>query len=227
MGRGVAGLGGQLAGVVNKPQVVRNQHAAAGGGDDFVAVEGKDAGFAEDPGRIAFVSRPQRFGRILNHRHAVLPAGGQNRFQVGALAIEVDDNDRFRQPARVGPRRQRFGQQVRVHVPAFPLAVYEGGPAAFIDNGVDAGAEGERGNEHFITRANAGQAEGQMERGRAGTEGQGVLGADGRAKFLLEGVNVGAERGDPVAGERFGNIGLLAPRHVGRRKVKAGLGHLS
>ena len=40
--RGIARLGGELAGVVNQRFVGRDQHAAAGGGDDLVAVEGED-----------------------------------------------------------------------------------------------------------------------------------------------------------------------------------------
>ena len=45
--RGIARLGGQLARVVDQLSVVGDQHAAARGGDDLVAVEGEDAGLAE------------------------------------------------------------------------------------------------------------------------------------------------------------------------------------
>lgn len=64
-----------------------------------------------------------------------------------------------------------------------------------------------------------------MKGGRSGAKGQGVLGADGRAKLLLKGVYVGAERGDPVGGEGFGDILLFTAGHMGGRKVNAGIGH--
>jgi hypothetical protein len=40
--RGIARLGGELARVLDQRFVGRDQHAAAGGGDDLVAVEGED-----------------------------------------------------------------------------------------------------------------------------------------------------------------------------------------
>src|SRR5690625_4685298 len=50
MRRIVPRLGGEFAGVVRQLLVIRDQHSAAGRGDDLVAVEGEDAEPAEDTG---------------------------------------------------------------------------------------------------------------------------------------------------------------------------------
>ena len=59
-----------------------------------------------------------------------------------------------------------------------------------------------------------------MESGRAGTEGEGVGSAGGGAKFPLEGVDVGAEGGDPVGVEGGLDVLLFQARHVGRGEVE-------
>jgi hypothetical protein len=64
-----------------------------------------------------------------------------------------------------------------------------------------------------------------MEGGRAGAEGQGVLGAGGGAEFLLEGVYLRAKGGNPVGGEGFGDVLLLTAGHMGRGEVDARTGH--
>ena len=47
-----------------------DQHAAAAGGDDLVAVERERRALAERAGLRATVGRAERLGRILDQRHA-------------------------------------------------------------------------------------------------------------------------------------------------------------
>jgi hypothetical protein len=89
VGRGVASLGSQLAGVLDKLLVRRDQHTAAGGGDDLVAVEGEDARLAEDARRAVVVGRAQGLGRVLDQGHVVALAGLQDGVDVGRLAVEM------------------------------------------------------------------------------------------------------------------------------------------
>ena len=52
-------------------------------------------------------------------------------------------------------------------------------------------------------RADAREAEGEMQRRRARRERDGVLGPDVRRELALESVDVRPDRGDPVRGEGF------------------------
>ena len=68
--------------------------------------------------------------------------------------------------------------------------------------GVGAGGEGERRDEHLVARADAEQQQRQVQRGRARLEARPRAATpDGCAELLLEGVDVRAERRDPVGVE--------------------------
>jgi len=222
--RRIARLGRKLARMVDQPLVGRDQHAAARGGDDLVAVEREGAHQAEGARRPPFVRGAQRLGCILDHRHVVARTGRQDRVQVRALAVEVHGDDGLGQLAGPRPRGQRLLQQARIHVPRRPFAVNEGRPAAQIDDRVDAGREGEGRDQYLVARADAGQDQRQVQRGRAGGERQCIRRADGRSELGLERVHLRPEGRNPVGREDLLDELLLQAGHVGWRKVDAGHG---
>lgn len=219
---GFASLGAEFAGVVNQGGVGGDEHSTAGSGDDFVAVEGEDAGATEGSRRLTLVGGPQRFGGVFEQDDAVTLAKGLDGGDVGALAVEVDEDERFGQAITFRAAGEEVGQQVRVHVPGGGVAVYEDGTSADVEDGVDAGGEGEGGDGHFVAGADAEVDEGQVEGGGAGDEGEGVGRAGEGAEFSLEGVYVGAEGGDPIAGEGFLDELLFQAGHVWGGEVDSG-----
>ena len=221
MGRGIPGLSSELAGVGDEAGVVGDQHAAAGGGDDLVAVEGEDARFAEGSWRPSVIGGAQCLGGIFDHWNLIPAADRQDRSQVGALAVEVDRYDRLRQLALARLAFDRLRQQRRVDVPGAALTVDEDRSPAQIGDGVDAGGEGERGDEHLVARADAGQEQRQVQRGRARAERRGMAAADRRSELVFKGVDMRAERRDPVGGEGVLDVLLLQAGHVGRGEVDA------
>jgi len=105
--------------------IVRHQHAAAGRGDDLVAIERIDAGSAKTAAGTALVTGPQRFSRVFQHRHAVALAQRQQGVHVGALPIQVDQHHAARQAVFPPRPFERALQCCRRHVPAAGLGVDE------------------------------------------------------------------------------------------------------
>ena len=66
--------------------------------------------------RDTFLATPEENLRssFFDQRHAVTVTGGQDRIRVRALAIQVNENDGFRQSPLARSRFQRFLEQGRV-----------------------------------------------------------------------------------------------------------------
>src|SRR5690606_3772981 len=90
---GGAGLSRQLACPFDQVLGIRNEHPAAGRGDDLVAVEREYPGVPHRTGRTPLVRRTKCLRSILYHCDLVLLADGENRIHVGALAVEVNRYD--------------------------------------------------------------------------------------------------------------------------------------
>src|SRR4030095_15555217 len=69
--RRIAGLGRQLARMRRQRTVRGDQHAAASGGDDLVAVERVDACSTKSARRATLVRSAERLGRILDEGYLV------------------------------------------------------------------------------------------------------------------------------------------------------------
>ncbi len=162
MPRRLARLGGELAGVFDQRGVVAHQHAAARGGDDFVAVERKHRQLAEAAAGAVAVGRAERFGRVFEHGHAIAFEQGGDLVHLGALAVKVDDHGGLGRDAFCLQRRQRNGQSLRRQIPALRLGVDEYWRGAELLDGVGAGHEGQAGTQHHIARPHAQQAQAQM-----------------------------------------------------------------
>ena len=110
---------------------------------------------AERARRTTPVRGTERFGRVLDQRHAVLGAVGSDHVVVGALPVQVDHDDRGRQATSGGALAQFVGEQLRTHVPRDRLAVDEAGSSAEVGHCIRRCREGEARNQYIVARGHA------------------------------------------------------------------------
>ena len=165
------------------------------------------------------VGGAQCLGCVLDEGDVIAVTHLKDGIDVGALAVEMDKHHRFGQPPDVGATLQRFGQNVRVHVPRTAFTVHKDRARAQVDDGVDAANEGKRRNKDFIALADAGKLEGKVKCCCAGTYGQCISRTHRGAELLFEPIDVGANRRDPIAVEGILHVLLFSARHVRRRQV--------
>src|SRR5229473_3935342 len=119
----VARLSRPEARFVHQLLLLGHQHAAAGGGDDLVAIERECGDGSPRTDMFAFVCRPQCLGSVFQYRHLVAGADLQTGIQVRASAVKVDNHQRTRKPATSRSLLQHRGHEVWIHIPARALAV--------------------------------------------------------------------------------------------------------
>jgi hypothetical protein len=169
------------------------------------------------PGADLLVARAQRFRRVLDQRHAVQAAGVEDGIHVRGLPVEVGEDHGPRHPAPAPRVLELLSQERGIHVPAALVRVDEDRRSAFVDDRVRAGHEGQRRAEHLVARPDAGEAQGQVERGGAARERRRMADAQGLAELPLQRIHVRTERGDPVGPE-----GLRDQRHFLAAHVRRG-----
>ena len=96
---GIAGLGGEEAAPLDQGRVVGDEHAAAGRGDDLVAVEREHRPPAKRAGHLPPIGRAERLGRVLDQGHVVAAQTAERCVVVGSTG-------------RKGPRRSRLAATV-------------------------------------------------------------------------------------------------------------------
>src|SRR2546423_5651549 len=117
MGRRIASLAGEEAGLVHPDLTIREQSSAARCGDDLVAVEAENSDIAYTTTRTTIDGGPQRFGGVLDHGNFELTRDRAHLVHLRGHAIEMDGNDG---PGFLAPRNRvpdRGSQLCRIHVP--------------------------------------------------------------------------------------------------------------
>src|SRR6185437_9433059 len=92
---------------------------------------------------------------------------------------------------------------------------------AQVENGIHAGREGERADEHLTPGADAHELQREVERSGTRAERERPTTAERVREFLLERVHLWPQRRDPVGCERLSHVLLLQLAHVRRREVDA------
>jgi hypothetical protein len=190
-----------------------NQHAAAGGGDDLIAVKRVDPYIPECSGRSSLIRRTHRFGGVFDHGNAILAADGKHRVHIGALAIQVDHHQRFGQAVYRRALAQGAPQNLRVHIPCGAVAIHKDRHAALVRDGISRRDEGKRGTENFIARADSHQTQCQMQRGRPAGQGY-CRQPHQRRELPLEGCEVRADCREPICGEGVAHVALFGAAHM-------------
>ena len=218
---GFAGLGGQERDPFGELLVVGDQRATTGPGDDLVAVERHHGSNAVAAGGSAVLGRPERLGRVGEDRDAVLGRHLGDRGVVGALAVEVDRDDCPDLVALGGGGGQCLVEQRRVHRPAVGLGVDEPWRRAAVHDGVGRGGERLRRGDHDLAAADTHRLQAEVERRRAAGQRGAVLPPGHRGELVLQRVDVGTQRGDPVRVERVEQQLTLAGTDVRCRQPDA------
>ncbi len=226
------GLRGEVAGPLDQRGVVGDEHAAAAGGDDLVAVEREHRHEAEAARGPAVVGGAEGLGGVLDQDHVVLGARGGDGVEVGHLPVEVDGHHGAGQVAARGRVVQLGAHEVGVEVPAAGLGVDEHRGGAEVGHRVGRGGEGEVGHQHPVARADAGQVQGQVQRGGAARQGRGMGAARVPGPGGLELGQGGSGRCQPARVERGHDgrpvvVGDVRRRQqdVRRAVVRLGCGH--
>ncbi len=199
----VTGLGRKVTSPGRPLRTARDEHAAATGRHHLVAVERERPDRTEAPSGAPPVGRPDRLRRILNHRHAVAIAGGEDGVPVSALAEQVHPDHGGREPATVCSVTQLLLEQLGVEVPARCLAVDEDRPGTDVRDGVRGGDKRQCRHDHLVVSSDAEQKQRQMQRGGATRERGGIGDSEKLRELAFEAVDVRTERSDPARIERL------------------------
>ena len=146
---------------------------------DLAGVEREAAERAERAARPALRAGAERAGGILDERDALRHVRGQ-RVPVERPSEEVHREHRARARADGGRRT------LEVEVHRRRVDVHEDRRRAGERDDVRRGREGVRGHEHLVARSDAESEHTQVERGRAGRDGDGVLDPAGARELVLE-----------------------------------------
>src|SRR5581483_47529 len=142
----------------------QDQGAAFRRGDVLVGVEAEGHEIAETADRAALPRRAEGLRRILYHAQAVLPGNAIERVAVDRQAGEIHGND------GLGPGGYRFFDQGQVDVPRVRIHVDEDRARAELEHDVRGRDPRERRGDHLVARADAGEAQRDLQRDRAGDE---------------------------------------------------------
>ncbi len=89
--------------------------------------------------------------------------------------------------------RQKCRDAARVHLRVLRFGIYQDRPRSRVADGVNRCDEGQRGDEYFVARLDAGHEQGGVQRGGAVDRRYGVLRADNCGQFALETIHIPAD----------------------------------
>ena len=170
------------------------QHPAARGGDDLVAIEGQAAEVTKGAALLPIVCRTQRLCCVLNQGNIMLAADSDDLIQLGRVAVQMHRDHRLGRAVQL----EGTAQSGRIHVPSLPLRVDEHRLCAAVDNGVGRRGEGQALAKDRVPRLHAREDHRKVQRRRTGREGDRISLAHKFAHGLFKFVDVLAQRRDPV-----------------------------
>ena len=202
--------------------VVGDDHAALAVRPEVLGgVEAEAAEVAQAADPPSAVLGPVRLRRVLDDRQPVPPGHGQQRVEVGRMAVEMHGDH------RLGPRGDRFGRPVHVHRAGAGIDVHEhrGGPG--VADGRDGGDEREGHRYHFVAGSGPDREQGEMQGAGPRVDGDAVRGPAVGGELALEGRHFRSEHelsAREHARRRF--VDLRADRRVLAPEVHQGhFGH--
>ena len=185
----------------------------------IIAVERMDAGQAERAGRGFAVGRTEGFSGVFYEFHAMLITTGLDGSDVCRLTVEVDKDESLWLLASLGLLLNDRAGERGIHVPALFFRIDEDGLGTKIGDGSGGSDEGERGTKYFVTRAHAGETEGEMQRRGTGRDRNGMFRAYEDGEIFFKRVEIRARRRDPIGLEGFEDVFDFGGADVGRGEV--------
>ena len=146
------------------------QHPAARGGDDLIAIEGKSAEVTKGAALLPIVCRTQRLCCVLNQVNIMLAANSGNFVQLRGVAVQMHRD------YCLGRAVQRKGtaQSGRIHVPRLPLGVDKHRLRAAVGHGIGRRGEGQALAKDRVARLHAREDHRKVQRRRTGRQGDGI-----------------------------------------------------
>lgn len=193
------GLGGEVFDVLGEAFVASDGHAAAAGGDEFIAVKTEAPDIAEGADGAAADGGTEALSGVLDDFEMVRVGDFHEAVHVDGVTEDVDgENGRdaavsvpIDEP--VGGAVTVVGEEgvdgVEIHLPMVGFGVDENGPCADVANGVGRSDEGEARDEDFVVGLNADGDKGEVKSGCAGTDGNGARSAETLSELRLESIN--------------------------------------
>ena len=216
--RVLARLRGELQCVLRLILRPAQQHPAARGGDDLIAIEGKSAEVTKGAALLPIVCRTQRLCCVLDQGNIMLAANSGNFVQLRGVAVQVNDDH------RLGRAVQRKGaaQSGGVHIPRLPLRVDKHRLRAAVGHGIGGGRKGQALAKDRVACLHAREDHRKVQRRRTGREGDRISLAHKFAHGLFKFVDVLAQRCDPVLLKRIVDvlqfIALVRHMRAGQQK---------
>ena len=125
VGRRITRLGRQKPRLLHPIGAVRQQSAAAGGGDDLIAVEAQNTDVTEAAARLAIKGRSKGLRSVFHHENAVAAGHFGQRIHAGRHAVEVHRNNHLRPLALRLQIEDRSLKGGRTHIPTSGFGVDE------------------------------------------------------------------------------------------------------
>ena len=178
--------------------IAGDQDAAAAGREVLAAAAAEAADVADGAKAAVVPGAAVRVRHVLDHGQAVPLGNGQDGLHVAAHPAEVDGHD------RAGARGDGGLDGRRRDVVGLGIDVGKDGDEAGVEDGGDAGEEGDGGDDDLGAAVQAEGLQGDLQRAGAAVEADAVAGAVGRGEGLLElddGIVVGAVAGAEAVGE--------------------------
>ncbi len=187
-------IGGIVAAVIAKFtsergefRIVCDDHTAFAGGDLFIGIEAKNPNVSEGSNFAAVELRAEGFASVFDDMEIVTASDFQDVGECGRTSESVHDDD------GAGSRGDGFFDAGGIEIERVRIDINENGDGTLVAENVGDGDEGERWNDDFIAVGDAEGANAEMERGRAGTYGNGMRSANVVCEGVLKLFHLGAE----------------------------------
>ena len=182
----VSGLSRQKSGLFRYFLIGGNQHAAARGSDNLIAVKGVNTDFSESSRMLSPIGTAKGLRRVLDKRNMMLFTNRHNLVQLCRRSVQMNhDNGLWVRIFFKSKAKRR-----RVHVPGVLLRVDKHGNRLFIDNGIAGCAECQCGNENHVSLSHPQNLQGQMNCRRSGAKRRGVGNPHVIRQFLFKSVHI-------------------------------------
>ena len=214
----ILGLSGPEFYLFNYFFIVGNNHASAGGCDNFIAVKGKKSGHSKCAWRFSFILSAQCFCGILQQGNFIFVTYFFYGINIGRLAIQMDQNNCFGEAVFSCPFFHLTAQKLWIHIPTLFVGINKNRTGTKINNGICAPNKGKGGTKHLVLRTDARIAQQQMKRGRTGGNCRRILGIDFCGKFPLKTFQLGPDRRYIIRGKGLMNKVQLFTPHMGSRE---------
>ena len=182
----------------NSFRVIGKSHSAAGGSYNFISVKGQRAYLAECSAFFSFIGCAESFGSVFKNRNIVFFANRNDFFVVCAVAVKINNNNRFRQLAHCIILFKGNFQRIGIHVEALVIGINENKLGSEVSNRIAASRKGEVRTENNIAASHSEILQAHVYCAGTRSKRNAVLCSDIFTHFFFKPRQIRSERGNPV-----------------------------